>query len=126
MSTLIACVMLVHFLRAANLTHTFLWAYDADTKTAMDDIEGLGLFRGSRREISIGNNWTLAPSINYYRMTRHYDWLKPATRDAPTSVNFDILLCFPEDVAEAASRYSVVKRYPRSDLELLVAHNAQP
>jgi hypothetical protein len=123
-SVLIACATLVHFVRAANLTHTLMWSYDIDTKTAMDDIEALGLFRSGRHEIAIGNNWTLAPSINYYRMTRHYDWLKPATRDDPNSGNYDIVLCYPEDVTEAASHYSVVKRYPRTGLELLVARKS--
>jgi hypothetical protein len=117
-SFVVVVLMLVHFSRAANLTHTFLWHYDADTKAAMRDL-ATGL-SGSDGPIRIGNDWVLEPTINYYRVSHHLDWLAPATRDGLSSPDNDVVLRLRPGLSDAHPDYVVVKYYPTSGAELLL------
>jgi hypothetical protein len=113
--------MILHLASTANLRGTFIWYYDADTKTAMSDLQNL--VGENPRQMSIGSDWQLSPTINYYRISRKYDWLEPSTREGPTAKFFDVVLCAPENLGDAAERYSVVKSYPRTGLSLFVARS---
>jgi hypothetical protein len=117
-SFVVVVLMLVHFSRAANLTHTFLWHYDADTKAAMLDLAAR--LSGSDGPIRIGNDWVLEPTINYYRVRHRLDWLSPATRDGLSSQDNDVVLRLRSDISDAHPDYVVVKYYPTSGTELLL------
>jgi len=70
-----------HTAASVNLTHTHSWAYDADTKTMMEDLRGFVANRGlPPRKLRLGAEWIYQPSVNYYLLRYRLDWLEPMTR----------------------------------------------
>jgi hypothetical protein len=111
--------MLFHLYKTENLHHTMTWFYDANTKSAVLEMERL--FGGSNTEqkINIGNDWTFEPSLNYYRTTRHYDWLNPATRNRLDVDDNDVIYAYAEELENRAGTYSVIQRYPETGTVLV-------
>jgi hypothetical protein len=116
-SSVLIAALAVHFSRTANFTHTLMWQYDANTKTAVVDIGKR--FGGASRPINIGNNWLFEPTINYYRATLRYDWLNPASRDRLRSEDNDVLYCYSGDVQNNQSKYTVLAEYKDTGTLLL-------
>jgi hypothetical protein len=105
--------------RGANLDHTLLWAYDADTKEAMHTLDGEVLGAqgvappdGARR---IGVSWRFEPSVNFYILHFGMRWLAFAHRGGLASEPFDYFFYEPQDGADLAGTPVVVLRtYPRT------------
>jgi hypothetical protein len=106
---LLGAIML-HFARTANLYSTLSWAYDADTKSAVLDLERYFHTTGTNK-INFGNNWIFEPTINFYRRTLFFTWLNPATRDRLLQHDNDVVFCYPEDL-QNRDNYTALKRYP--------------
>lgn len=117
-SLVITMLMVIHFSKTANLTHTLIWRYDADTKAAMLELEKR--FAGSAGTVRIGNTWLLEPSINYYRVVRHLDWLSPATREGVLAGANDILFGLSYELTDLRPLYSLVREYTDSGTQLLL------
>jgi len=79
------------------------------------------LFGGSntRQKINIGNDWMFEPSLNYYRTTRHYDWLNPVTRNSLDMDDNDVIYAYTEELENRAGTYTVIERYPETDTVLV-------
>lgn len=105
----------INFILNFSLDQTIIWKYDSDVKNAMTLVrKNLG-----DKESSIGINWLLEPSVNYYRETKHIDRLKPATRDGVAAA-YDYYLVFGEDLPQLAGRRTeTIRHYPSSDLYLV-------
>jgi hypothetical protein len=58
--------------------------------------------------------------MNYYRLSRHYEWLLPITRDQLSAADNDVIYCFANDLPAVPSGFSLVKKFPDSGGLLLV------
>ncbi len=93
-ATGLVAVSLLHFAACVNLSSTYLWRYDADTRAAMDVVASvpapaLGALR-------LGVSWQLEPAANFYRVTRGLAGLAPVTREDPRT-GFDLYLLMAYD-----------------------------
>ena len=70
-----------HTAASVNTTHTHSWTYDADTKHMMEDLrQFVGARRLPPRKLRLGSEWIYQPTVNYYLVKHHLDWLEPMTR----------------------------------------------
>jgi hypothetical protein len=115
--------MVLHFARTANLHSTRSWAYDADTKSAVLDLERYFDTTGTN-QINIGNNWIFEPTINFYRKTLPLTRLNPATRNRLLHADNDVVLCYPEDLPDR-NNYTALKLYPSRVVLYRVAKNRE-
>jgi hypothetical protein len=105
--------------RGANLDHTLLWAYDADTQAAMRELAravseapGGAPPAGARK---IGVSWRLEPSVNFYILRFGMRWLAFAHRGGLASEPFDYYFHEPQDGAALAGTPVVELRvFPRT------------
>lgn len=105
--------------RGANLDHTLLWAFDADTKAAMGELARAGLDAqgaappdGARK---LGVSWRLEPSVNFYILRFGMRWLAFVHRGGLASEPFDYFFYEPQDGADLAGTPVVVLHtWPRS------------
>jgi hypothetical protein len=75
--------------------------------------------------VKVGNYWALEPSMNYYRLSRHYEWLLPITRDPLSAADNDAIYSFANDVPAVPSGFSLVKQFPDSGGLLLVKESSR-
>ena len=110
---LAACVALsvYHGARSANLTHTRVWSYDADTKQMVRDIVSLRAGDPSApARVRLGVHWLYWPASEYYRRTDRLSWLDISM--LPTARHCD-LLYLPPDGQTIGGR-AIIKTYPRT------------
>ncbi len=112
-------VMLFHLYRTVNLHHTMTWFYDANTKAAALEVERLFGGSSKERKINLGNDWIFEPSLNYYRVTRHYDWLNPVTRNRLKEDDNDVIYTYAGDLENHAKTYTVIQTYPETGTVLV-------
>jgi hypothetical protein len=117
-SAAVYVAVIFHFSSTANLTHTYIWTYDADTKTALIEMDRL--FAGRGKNLKVGNYWALEPTMNYYRLTRHYDWMSVVTRDPVSAPDNYAVYCFPTDVAALPAGFTLVRAFPVSRGQLWI------
>jgi hypothetical protein len=80
-SLVIIVPLLYNFAANANLTHTYTWKYDANTKDAAQVIKRYtGKQVGHQGLFTISNDWIFEPSLNYYIRTGRLP-LHPANRE---------------------------------------------
>jgi hypothetical protein len=115
----------------ANLTHTLLWAYDADTRAAVRAVaeaesraaHGVLPADGARR---IGVSWRLEPSENFYILRFGLRWLAFAHRGDLRSEPFDYYFFEPQDAdALAGTRLATLRTFPRTG-NVLAARSGAP
>lgn len=105
----------INFCAQFNLTHTAIWKYDSDVKKAVMRMDQTA---DHARTYSIGTNWTLEPSLNYYRETRDLKWMSPVWRDGVKG-KYDFYLFFKEDFASLDSTHRErIVFFPKSELYL--------
>ena len=120
----VGALVLVHFALCANLTHTYLWRYDAATRTAMPAIAAAAapLAPASLR---LGVSWQLEPAVNFYRVTRDLTGLAPVTRHDPR-LGFDLYYLTGHDRGIASELgLTVCAEYPAAPA-LLAAPPGRP
>ena len=71
----------VHFVLCANLTHTYLWRYDAGGRDAMRAVARAA--SASDGAFVVGASWLLEPAANFYRVTWGLSSLVPIDRGVP-------------------------------------------
>jgi hypothetical protein len=105
-SPLLVLVMVAHFARTANLSHTLSWQYDSETKMAVMEIpKHFDVTAG--QVVRVDSYWAYEPSINYYRARLNYTWLLPVKE------NFDVFYGSGQSFAERGiARYTVLQDYP--------------
>jgi len=120
----IVCLMVlaigVHFVRTANLRYTFSWRYDAETRQVKSEIEKRFTDTRAGGQINLGTNWQLWDAMNYYRTTLHYDWLNIPDRDGLNAAINNVIYCFPSDLKDDLTAYTVLHAYPESGTLLLL------
>ncbi len=110
--------------RSMNLSTTSEWGYDADTKTMLGDLEREYVTRGNEEKIRLGVDWWLAPTINFYRLTRNLEWLEPVKRKLEG--DFDFYYCDVDSETQLEGlETAVVRRYVHSR-NVLLGNTSQP
>jgi len=64
---------LVNTAASANLSHTHEWAFNADVRRVLDDLEASR--EPDASPVRLGVDFLFRPSIDYYRNTRNLDWI---------------------------------------------------
>lgn len=83
-SILLSCSIVIplcyNFSNTANLTHTYTWKYDANTRDVATRLQQWAITQGAGRISTISNDWILEPSLNYYIYTFRLPF-RPTNRD---------------------------------------------
>lgn len=103
-----------NMLHKKNFVATDGWYYDAHNKEILELISEDRTAHGSEDSLTISNFWALAPSINYYRVTKPYPWLLPSAKEDYKKA--DYYICFyneeskiPADSLQLLKKYDDVK-----------------
>jgi hypothetical protein len=104
-SAMVILVTVMHFARTANLSHTFTWQYDSETKMAVMEIPNhFDVSNG--HVVRIDSHWALQQSINYYRTRLNFKWLQPVTEDS------DVFYGSLQSITERGiAHYTILHRY---------------
>ena len=114
---------LAHGVSSANTRYAILQYHDADTKEMLRDLQHVGSrSAGTGRGLILLASWELAPSLEYYRVTRPLKWLEAVT-SAPGPA--DAAFLSPKDAGLMGSRV-IWKRYPITQNILALAPEALP
>jgi len=119
---IILCLMLpiwLNFFKGANLTHTRIWHYDANTKDIMEILRDTSQTMGTN--VTISNHWLFEPTINYYRVLWSLN-MDPANRNG-IDLNSDFIYDFKEDINY--DNFDVVKEYEKPKRRLLIKSNTK-
>lgn len=81
----VATVAILRFLTGLGFSSTYTWRYDAHSRDVLEQIDADRRHRYPGQQISIGNYWAFEPSLNYYRKSLGYDWMRPATQSPTTN-----------------------------------------
>ena len=93
------------FARNWDLHSSYAWGYDRHDKDALAIVKRDRLDSGSRGVVKLGVNWLMEPSLNYYRVSRHYTWLAPVIRNkAGIDGRYDYVYGFESDVEKLPGR----------------------
>ena len=77
--------MLLHNLLCLNITHYYIWKYDASTKKAMKKVYDLTSSE-TNRKYRMGINWVFEPSTNYYILKNQMFWMEWTHRGGPDDI----------------------------------------
>lgn len=119
-----AVVCSMNFFNSINFSKTYLWGYDANTKMMIEDLQKEYVNMNNRpASISLGINWLFEPTINYYRLSRRFEWLQPVTREGYLSRDYAFYYVLREDINELQNKqdFTVIKQYPGSDTILAMS-----
>ena len=84
-----ACVVL--FIAEFRVTYYADWPYDSDTKNIVARIRSHK--PNTDRKITIAGSWQTEPSLNFYRVSDHLDWMTEIDRAEPKpGADFYVLL----------------------------------
>lgn len=84
----------------ANAKATVDWRYDAATKKFAETIEMIRRYTASPN-IHVGGSWVFEPTLNFYRVTNHYDAWQPIVRHKSTdAADFYVLTNTDRDVVK--------------------------
>ena len=109
-----------HFHKQYTTTSCFTWGFDAHDDQVLEMINKDRIAHYPGQVVVLGSNWLMEPSLNFYRMTRKYEWLAPITRRPIDQVNAHYVYAFKSDIGRLnASRCSVLAVYSDTDTSLL-------
>ena len=122
----IATALSWHFYRSFNTQTCYTWGYDAHNDVILEIINRDRERHFPGRTVSLSNSWAMEPSLNFYRITRHYTWLAPVTREPISSDDTDYIYAFASDVEELRrDRHIRLAFYPDTQTVLLRVNHAQ-
>jgi hypothetical protein len=95
---LVLLLVLVQHAMQFNLRYFSIWRFDASTKTISAIVSSEGP-RPDGRLVRLGINGLYKPSVNFYRVMRHADWIETIDNPGPDS-NCDYYLLFTGDAIQ--------------------------
>jgi hypothetical protein len=99
------------------------WRYDAGSRTIFEKIASLA--SGGRRPVRIAaTGWLFAPSLDFYRVTRHADWLARIGEWGPDRLNYDFFVVAPGENLRTALRVAVPIYVDRVSGAILLVNRA--
>jgi hypothetical protein len=108
-----------HFVKNMNLTQTYAWKYDANTKTMMKGLHK-EYMHGTIAPISLGIESIFEPTTNYYRLSKKLSWLAPTTRKWESHKAYDFYYGSEDKIKalKSGEEFFIIKRYPLSNTVL--------
>ncbi len=76
-----AGLMTLHTFKSQTTKVYLDWRYDANTETMLKLLDQRLSGEPRKRQIDMGISWRFQPTINYYRNTKNYQWLKKVKKD---------------------------------------------
>jgi len=77
------------------------------------------------RSVRLGASWVWEPSLNFYRLTRRYDWLVPVTREPLTRSDADYLYAYERELDTLLTDRDIrLASYPDIGSALVRVHQA--
>ena len=81
-TSILVIISILNFGKNMNTKYYLDWKYDSDTKIAVEAIMADYLANSKKPDqVSVGVSWVFEPTINFYRQTRHLNWLQPVNRE---------------------------------------------
>lgn len=120
-------LLLMHQVSCLNLTHYYLWRFDASAKDAMQRISDLGR-KDQKRPRTIGVTWQLEPAMNYYRFRFGVDWIPLIDRSSPDG-EYDVYYVAQHERYVVEKReLTAIEEYPISGCVLALSpkYNVAP
>lgn len=125
LAILISFFSIYHCVKAMNLSKTYTFFEDCNTKEMMRDLY-FDYNRDHQYEpVSIGINWLFEHSINYYKSTKQMDWLEPATRDGMSNKMYEYYYChaWEKESIPEHDKLTIIKNYPETQTILVRRQN---
>ena len=73
-----------NFTRQVNSNYYRDWAYDADTRMAMQSlVRDYNVRSDTNSPVQVGVSWVFEPTMNFYRIKMDLDWMAPVNRSTP-------------------------------------------
>ena len=115
--SLLAFLLAFHTLNSMQFKYASEWKYDADTKEMTNILKNEVLKNCPGKQVKLGINWIFEPTINFYRITKDYDWLQQVTRDGLTG-DYDYYYILKENLPEIKN-VEILKEFKTSNTLLL-------
>jgi hypothetical protein len=119
----ITVIVLLHTVNSLNGTNALYWKFDADTKKMLSDLDS-EVKRDTLSKVKLGVMTLYEPAINFYRITRNYDWLEKVTQDGYREGKYNYYY-----LGDSSSNFisgknlTVLKHYATSASVLVVTKN---
>jgi hypothetical protein len=95
----IAALATVHFVRTANLTHCFMWQYDQNTKTALEQVAATRTQQPPDKKTTLTAHALFEPAAHFYKRTKGYDWLELVEKKDGQAQKTDLYYTLWDDFA---------------------------
>jgi len=76
---LVGVLLIAVFVSEFDVRKFLVWEYDADTKELANRLAQLSRNKPAG-SVKLAASWQLEPSLNFYRDTNHWEWLRPVDR----------------------------------------------
>ncbi len=92
------------------------WKYDMNTKNMLTTLSEYTI---SENNVNLGISWLFEPTINFYRITKNYNWLNEVNRNGISEKDHYRYL-FKEELQNInISEYEIIKEYANSNTILI-------
>lgn len=81
----------------SNVIYTYLWRYDTHNRQMLEMIAEDRQVSGKQDSVKVSCIWIFEPAINYYRISRKYDWMMAADREG-FKKDADYFICLAENL----------------------------
>lgn len=116
-------LLICHALMSFNVSHTYIWHDDADTRKMIEDlVEYRNHGEKPLESVTLCARWIYEPSVNFYRLTYDLSWLNRMTRRKVPVSDCDFIYVDEKIVEKAVLPVARVNGYPETGMVLLAAH----
>jgi hypothetical protein len=89
------------------------WVTDRHNREVLALIDRDRREQGEDRSVTLRAHWSMEPSLNYYRLTRRFDWLNRVTRRPPPRDQTDYVYTYEADLDSIVGTGDTrITRYP--------------
>jgi uncharacterized membrane protein len=122
---LLAALLVWHFRLSFTPHSLLLWWFHKHDRDAIELVERDRAVHFPGRTVRLANSWMMEPSLNFYRVTRGYEWLEPITREPPDGAQADYVYAFASDFkGYAEPAQTLLASYPDTKTVLLRVNRA--
>jgi hypothetical protein len=98
LATATAVTLSWHFLHGFNVHTSYTWWQDSHNYDVLEIISRDREHNFPGRTVNLRTSWIVEPSLNFYRVTHHYTWLKRMTREPITRTDADYIYAFESEL----------------------------
>ncbi len=98
------------FVKKVTLNATMEWRFDMHTKNMLETLDK----KRNNKQVNLGINWLFEPTINFYRITKDYNWLNEVDRDG-IDENHNFYYIFEEGKEELVYPVTEIKTFKETN-----------